>query len=84
MNKTVAIVEFNVENRRVHEFINAVDLGVSGIVNKKRVRIDYKPGEIVDEKRVLDAFNSMIEVSNKQKMEFLITDPKVISISEES
>lgn len=63
-------------------FILSADLGLSGIGCPYELEIKYKDGTKVDEKRVMKAVNKMIEICNKNKEKYIISDPKFIGIYE--
>lgn len=77
----VATVEWTRGDRKVSSFIKNAGLGLTGAGIKERVTITYKPGEVVDEARVLKAVNSMIAQADAEKVEFVISNPKVLSIT---
>lgn len=77
----VATVEWIRGNRFVSDFMANAGLGLSGVGAKERVKITYKPGEKVDEARVLRAVHRMIREADETNADFKISCPRVISIS---
>lgn len=78
----VAIVEWLRGKRRVSDILRNAGLGITSAGFKERVIFTYKPGEVVDEARVLRAIDAMIKEAEKLNTEFEISCPKVISIME--
>jgi hypothetical protein len=76
-----AIVELTRGERKLDSFIKNAGLGIDGVGVKERLTITYKVGEVVDEARVLKAINSMIEQSDAQKTNFVLSNPRVLSIT---
>lgn len=77
-----ATVEWVRGKRRLSEVMRNAGLGLSGVGVRERVTIEYKPGEVVTEERVLAAVNHMIDRSNAENTDFEISCPRVISIYE--
>ena len=79
---TVATVEWIKGNRQLSTIMSDAGLGITGVGNKERAEIHYKPGEIVTEERVMKAVRQMIDQSNAKKAEFKISCPRVVRIFE--
>lgn len=79
----VAIVEMLVGDRKMCAFLGAAGLGINGVGCTETIRITYKPGEEVDEARVMKAINAMIAESEAVKTDFKIMMPKVVAIRDE-
>ena len=78
----VAIVEWIRGVRLLSTVMQNAGLGLTGVGVKERVKISYKPGEIVTEERVLKAVQRMIDQSRAKNAEFEISCPRVIRIFE--
>lgn len=78
----VAVVEWIIGDRRVSALIRNAGLGIQSAGTKQRVKINYKPGEVVTEERVMRAVQSMIDQSNAANTEYKISCPRVIEITE--
>jgi hypothetical protein len=78
----VATVEWIRGNRLMSDLMANAGLGLSGVGEKERVEITYKPGEKVDEARVLKAVNHMIHEADETNAAFKFSCPRVVSISE--
>jgi len=77
---TIALVEWIRGDRRMSTCLNNAGLGITGYGFKERVELKYAPGEVITEERVLNATRRMIDLSDEQKTEFVISCPKVIKI----
>jgi hypothetical protein len=75
-----AIVEWFVEMRGVSRVMANAALGITSCGTKERIKIQYKPGELVDEARVIRAVNQTIQQVNTGDFSVKICNPKVISI----
>jgi len=82
MTQYKARVEWIIGPRALSTFVSNAGLGITGCGVKQSVVISYKPGEEVTEERVLKAIQRMIEISNTENTEMVISCPRVISIYE--
>jgi hypothetical protein len=80
-NETIAVVEWFRSHRTMSNFMRNAGLGIHRVGIRERTSIKYKPGEVVDEERVLRAINYMINELNAEESEFEISMPTVISIT---
>lgn len=77
---TIAVVEWLRGKRLMSEFMRNAGLGIQNVGVKERVRLTYKPGEVVDEARVMRAITGMQKGLDDENSEWEITNPKVIEI----
>ena len=77
---TVAVVEWFREDRKLSNFMACAGLGLTGVGFNERHVLTYKPGEVVDEARVLAAVNKMIAQADEQNLPFKISRPRVVEI----
>ena len=75
-----ATVKILIGGRFVNNFLAAADLGMSGTGTEKILTIDYEPGEIVDNKRVSDTLDKMIEESKLSATNFIILNYEIIGL----
>jgi len=77
----VATVEWVRGKRQLSNLMRNAGLGLTGAGVKERVNIDYKPGSVVTEERVMKVVQSMIDESNAENAEFEISCPRFIKIT---
>ena len=80
--KTIAIVEWLVGFRGISKLIAAADLGIPNYGITQRYAITYADGEVVDEARVMKAVQAIMDGLDRENSEFIISCPKVISITQ--
>jgi len=76
----IAIVEWLRGRRVMSTFMRNAGLGIKHLGVTERVAIDYRPGEVVDEERVMRAVNGMIEQLDAENSEIEISNPRVLQI----
>ena len=79
---TQAIVTVLVCQRRLSNFMARSGLGITSVGTPHTLHLDYKVGEVVDEKRILDMIDKMNNDPKAIEKDILISCPKIISITE--
>ena len=82
MSHFVATVEWLRGDRRISAVMKNAGLGLTGVGVVERTEISYKPGEVVDEARVMRALETMIKDLDDSNNEVEIRNPKVLYIHE--
>jgi predicted Zn-dependent protease len=80
LGETVATVEWLRGKRMISTFMRNAGLGIDKVGVKETTYIRYRPGEVVDEARVMRAVNSMIKSLDDTNHEWEISNPKIVSI----
>ena len=78
--ETVAVVQWFRGDRRMDRMIKNAGLGIDAVGVEETSELVYKPGEVVDEARVMRALESMMAGLDSTEDAVRITRPKVISI----
>lgn len=67
-------------DRKISAFMRNAGLGLNGIGVRETMTVTYKPGEEVDESRVMRAFAEMKRASDEQRTAFEIYSFDVVSL----
>lgn len=83
-NETIAVADWLRGRRTMSNLMRNAGLGIHRVGIQESIILKYKPGEIVDEKRVLRAVNQMINELDAEESEIEINMSTVISITPSS
>lgn len=75
-----AYVRALIGDRFVSKFVESAGLGVTGVGEPHTMQIDYKPGEVVDQARVIRAMDKTIEDMAEQNTSSVILHYEILAI----